>query len=336
MSNQECIAISVVVPLYNAEKTIIGCLSSLLFNQNTNFAYEVVVVNNNSLDSSAYVIANLSKKSNKLKILNEPIKGSYIARNKGAFLANGRVLAFTDSDCVPSPNWLQTIYDSFQNEQVDAIIGPTIGVSDSQLSEVLSTIYEVEFSEILKDSLAERLDTRNCAIRTSLFRSSGGFKEYGNWADAELGRRLRIAGHSISYNADMKVSHYYPNRIFTFARKHRTVGYNVWNDLSKTTTQYQRETFPELSKSRSWKQVSSASSITNLVLIRLHTSLILGLIMSAWANPFASVKSRVRMVSKIEAVSHRIGFVDAKLEYLLRYRSRDDARGTSENIDNYS
>lgn len=324
MPSEECITISVVIPVYNAEKTIFGCLSSLLFNQTADFAYEVIVVNNNSLDSSARIIASFSGRSTKLRTLDEPLKGSYIARNKGASLASGQVLAFTDSDCVPSPNWLQTIYNCFQDDRVDAIIGPTAGVPDSQLGKVLSLIYESEFLEIINDFQPERLDTRNCAIRTSLFRSTGGFKEYRNWADAELGQRLRTLGHLIVYNADMKVSHYYPNRICTFVRKHRIVGYNVWNDLSITTAQYQRETFPELSQSRSWRQVSSAPSIANLLLIRLHTTIVLGLSLSAWANPCASTKLRIRIVSRIEAISHRIGFVDAKLEYLLRYKSRED------------
>ena len=64
--------------------------------------FEILLVNNDPGDPPP---ANFPDDP-RLRILDEGAPGSYAARNRGAAVARGRYLAFTDSDCVPEPDWL--------------------------------------------------------------------------------------------------------------------------------------------------------------------------------------------------------------------------------------
>lgn len=105
--------ISIIVPVLNAEKTIKQCITSLLNQDYGN--YEIIVINNNSTDKTAAI---LNEFKGRIKILNEPKRNSYIARNKGIRHAKGQIIVFTDSDCIAEKDWLKNISGAFDNKAV--------------------------------------------------------------------------------------------------------------------------------------------------------------------------------------------------------------------------
>lgn len=112
------IIISVIIPAHNEERLIGRCLWSLKF-QKKSEPYEIIVVNNNSTDKTTQII-----KALKIKMINETIPGPGPARNAGAKAARGSILAFTDADSIPPPNWLNHIYKAFKaNPNIVALIG---------------------------------------------------------------------------------------------------------------------------------------------------------------------------------------------------------------------
>lgn len=115
--------ISVVSPVHNAEKTIKLLMTSLAF-QKTDLYYEVILVENGSNDQTIKIIQEISR--------NYPIplkvfrlsQGFTIAkvRNYGAKFAIGSILAFIDSDCEPSSEWLQKGYDYLYEHSMKALL----------------------------------------------------------------------------------------------------------------------------------------------------------------------------------------------------------------------
>ena len=99
------IDISVVVPFYNAARYIEDCIKALLAQTYSSTRYEIIMVDNNSIDGSAELV----RKYSSIRLLVEPKQGSYAARNRGVAAANGTIIAFTDADCVPAADWLEQI-----------------------------------------------------------------------------------------------------------------------------------------------------------------------------------------------------------------------------------
>lgn len=91
--------ISIVVPVFNAEKTISKLLDSLLFSQSEHsFPLEIILVDDNSTDNTKEIIQSYSLVEN-IKIISLPVnQGSAFARNSGIEIARGEYIFFIDSD----------------------------------------------------------------------------------------------------------------------------------------------------------------------------------------------------------------------------------------------
>jgi glycosyltransferase involved in cell wall biosynthesis len=95
--------ISVVIPAYNAAGTLERCLAAVQAQDDDQF--EVIVVDDGSTDATAAICAQFGV----IHLQNAQRVGPAISRNRGADASTGGILAFTDADCVPPPDWLQDI-----------------------------------------------------------------------------------------------------------------------------------------------------------------------------------------------------------------------------------
>ncbi|WP_155443315.1 glycosyltransferase family 2 protein, partial [Streptococcus pneumoniae] len=89
------IEVSIIIPIYNAEKTIKNCVDSAL-KQNLE-SLEVILVNDGSNDSTAEIL-NQYDRNSRVKIFHQLNKGVSTARNKGLSHASGEYVFFLDSD----------------------------------------------------------------------------------------------------------------------------------------------------------------------------------------------------------------------------------------------
>ena len=93
--------LSIVVPVYNTEKFLSGCLDSLINQDLAENQYEIICVNDGSTDGSYEILQKYSEQYKNIKIINQKNSGHAAARNVGLDIASGLYIWFVDSDdCV--------------------------------------------------------------------------------------------------------------------------------------------------------------------------------------------------------------------------------------------
>lgn len=126
--------LSIIVPVYNVEKYIVKCISSLLNQDSDN--YEIIIVNDGTKDNSMELIRQNFDDS-KLHIINQVNKGLSCARNTGLKYASGEYIWFFDSDDWVSENVLSGIIDHLHGCDILYFIA-SYEESENGLTKVLS------------------------------------------------------------------------------------------------------------------------------------------------------------------------------------------------------
>ena len=116
----EKVKVSVIVPVYNVEKYIERCLTSLLSQSLDN--YEIIVVNDGTPDASMSYAVRLQEKNNKIIICNRVNGGLSAARNTGIQHAKGEYLLFCDSDDAIEKDSLQLLYNEAKLKKLDMLL----------------------------------------------------------------------------------------------------------------------------------------------------------------------------------------------------------------------
>lgn len=121
--------ISVVIPVYNIEKWVGKCLSSLIKQSYTDL--EIIVVNDGSTDDSLTICEQYQKKDGRIKIISQKNKGLSAARNAGIVNAQGEFIFFVDGDDYLRENAIELAYEAIQKECADMCILQYEYVGDS-------------------------------------------------------------------------------------------------------------------------------------------------------------------------------------------------------------
>lgn len=122
----ECI-ITVVVPVYNAEKFLNECLNSIL-NQ-TFQSYEVIAINDGSLDNSVSILMEFQEKYENLIVIDKENEGVSATRNLGIKKAKGEYILFIDSDDYIELNMLEKMYQQVIAHRAE-IVTAKIAIED--------------------------------------------------------------------------------------------------------------------------------------------------------------------------------------------------------------
>ncbi|MBX9813030.1 MAG: glycosyltransferase [Burkholderiales bacterium] len=242
-------SVTVIVPAYNARDTIGACIESLL--GQTRRPDEVIIVDDCSRDDTARVALNYGVKVIKL----EKNSGPGVARNIGAAAAAGEILAFTDSDCVAPPDWLERIVGALDAPGVVAATGGYAGpVQDGFLTRLQHLIIRQRQSALPPE--IDSTITSNFACLKSAFEFVGGFPLYylkrdptkpiwGN-EDEELGFLLTRAGGKIRWMSDIGVLHLFRLSLTGYLRQQRFYAERIimshfrFPEMARSRTNYSR------------------------------------------------------------------------------------------------
>lgn len=102
MSQHNATLIGVVVPMFNAERTILPTLTSIC--QQSHQALDIIVVDDGSTDRSASIVAGYAEQDRRIRLFRQPNAGVAHARNSGAAATDAEFLAFVDADDLWAPS----------------------------------------------------------------------------------------------------------------------------------------------------------------------------------------------------------------------------------------
>ena len=114
------VKVSVIIPVYNAEKYLDDCISSLI-NQTLNEC-EFIFIDDGSKDNSIKIIQRYLKIDTRIKLIHQENQGVSAARNKGLDYSNGKFVCFVDADDYINKFLLEKIYDIAIDNDLDMVI----------------------------------------------------------------------------------------------------------------------------------------------------------------------------------------------------------------------
>ena len=113
--------ITVIVPIYNVEKYLVRCVSSI--QQQTYSNLEIVLVDDGSPDGCPEICEQLKNADSRIKVIHKKNGGLGLARNSGLEVASGEYVTFVDSDDWISETHIENLYDCLLKNSADAVIG---------------------------------------------------------------------------------------------------------------------------------------------------------------------------------------------------------------------
>ena len=198
--------VAVIIPVYNDSYRIKLCLDALSVQSYPQTSLTVYVVDNNSTEDIASVV----KQYSFTKYLVEERPGSYAARNRALSNLNSEeYIGFTDSDCIPSKNWIENAVNRLERDPLSAIGGrikvfPAAGIANT------AEQYEMMFGFPQKTYI----ESDNFAVTANLFTTREVINRIGNFntelysgGDAEYGNRMSQSGVPLTYAEDVLVEH---------------------------------------------------------------------------------------------------------------------------------
>lgn len=190
---------SVIIPAYNASETIRSTVASVLLQ--TDRDLEIILVDDGSTDDTLSLLLDIGCKDARVRVVSQPNGGVSSARNFGASLAKGRLLAFLDAD----DQWEST---KLAQHRIAHEADPMLDVSFAQVAFCSDKIGQLIGSRSrsrvpegyldVADVVVENpvCTTSNFVIRRDAFEDIGGFDENLRYAeDQEILARLLALGH---------------------------------------------------------------------------------------------------------------------------------------------
>jgi cellulose synthase/poly-beta-1,6-N-acetylglucosamine synthase-like glycosyltransferase len=184
-------SVSVVIPVYNGSDTIRLCMEAVCHQHYPKERLEVLVVDNNSTDGTPSIVNEYPV----ALLFERQLQGPHAATNKALQVAQGEIIAFTDSDCVPAPDWLRLLVAPFEDDQVVGVGGRIEAYKPESVTErFLQSARPLRNTVQMPVSFPRPIVTANAAYRACALRSVGFFD--GNMytaADIDLSWRIQWA-----------------------------------------------------------------------------------------------------------------------------------------------
>ena len=227
------LGVSIVVPVLNAARTLPECLAAL--DRLDPQPLEIILVDNGSTDGSLQLLRQFSRERTvgSTYMIEERQRGPSAARNAGVRIAKGEVIAFTDADCAPKPDWLHHLTKPFADSAVGATAGGIVPAPTTSTVELVSALYTLRSPDrpVYRKQWSPwegGYPTANLAVRRALLEKLGGFDESMMTAeDQDLCARLYAQGLILAFTPDASVSHYHRSTVgglvrqaFGFGRGH--------------------------------------------------------------------------------------------------------------------
>lgn len=123
-------AVSVIVPVFNAEEYLPACLDSVLAQTLEDF--EIIVVDDGSADGSRAIAQGYAERDDRIRVISQPNRRQGAARNHGLREAIGEYVYFLDADDMMAPDLLETCYRACKDDSLDFATFDTIAFAEGE------------------------------------------------------------------------------------------------------------------------------------------------------------------------------------------------------------
>lgn len=224
--------VSVIVPAYRAEATIMACMASLRGQQGAP-SYEVMVVNS-SPDATPDLLRDHFPEARLIQLAQQTDPAR--ARNLGAHQGRGTLLAFLDADCIAPPHWLKRLCATLDG--YDGAGGAITNANGATLASWAG--YFCEFREFLPGDAprdATNLTLGNAVYRRDAFVELGGFPEgFFPQEDQVFHQALQARGFRLRYDPTITVAHHHRATVAALLAHQRHIGRANARVLAQSTT----------------------------------------------------------------------------------------------------
>lgn len=226
--------VSVVIPTYNRPAAIHECVRSLYEQTFPAKQFEVIVVDDGSpqpIEPILFGDNTLTKNSERprLRVIRQTNAGPAAARNRGAKEARGTLIAFTDDDCRPLPNWLETMVAAAAQYPGAMVGGSTFnGLPHDLFAETSQLILDMVYDHFnASPGHARFLASNNWILPRERFLELGGldttFRQAGG-EDRDFCDRWTASRHPMIFLADARIEHRHAQNFRKFLNLHYRYG----------------------------------------------------------------------------------------------------------------
>jgi glycosyltransferase involved in cell wall biosynthesis len=208
---------SIIIPTFNGASRIGNCLGSLV-QQTIGRDVEILVVDDGSTDNTANVVRSYSS----VRLIAQTNAGPASARNRGALEAKGKILLFTDDDCVPMPDWLDAMLEPFKDLDVVGAKGIYRTHQKSLAARFVQIEYEDKYRMMAGLPSIDFIDTYSAGFRRDRFLEMAGYDTSFPVAcaeDVELSYRMSARGWKMKFVPAAIVYHTHPDTFLRYLKK---------------------------------------------------------------------------------------------------------------------
>jgi len=216
--------VSVIIPAYNAAHTIGQQLDALADQVSSSVSWELIVVDNNSTDDTSEIVEGFKSRIPGLRLVSANERaGSGYARDVGAAVAHGEVLAFCDADDIVYSDWVANMGKAVADHR---FVAGALEFDELNPGWAVRSRGRVPAEELpIYEGMFPSASGCNMGVEAQLFEELGGFvNDYDRVEDAELSMRAWMAGHPAVFAADTRIHYRLRADIPTMFRQSRGYG----------------------------------------------------------------------------------------------------------------
>lgn len=137
------VILSIVIPTKNRANLLRKALKSIERQPADQNIFEVIVIDNGSVDDTKNVAKEYQEKIRNYKYIYDARPGLHVGRNRGLLESRGDIIGYLDDDVILFPNWINTVLDAFEDEKVMYVEGSVIPYDMSLLTREFRDRHEI-------------------------------------------------------------------------------------------------------------------------------------------------------------------------------------------------
>lgn len=219
--------ITVVVPTHDRPEPLGRCLAALEAQTLNREAYQIIVVDDGG-SSDLETVTSRFRNTLRLRLLRQDQSGPGAARNLGVEAAKTNLIAFTDDDCEPQPEWLQHLAARLEDEEGACLVGGSVVnlLPDNPFASGTQMVLDMVYEHYNVDPRDARFfASMNLGAPKADLMACGAFREaFWTAEDRELCDRWRHIGNRLVYEPRARIGHAHHLNLRSFCRQHLGYG----------------------------------------------------------------------------------------------------------------